>query len=99
MKHFIGGRKGIPESSSTRERLHAHIGRLERVLEEVTVLGLGHLHVLDGCIKVDVETTGGKDIIDILGSLPNIALDIHGETRSFRDSESEIDGNAAGKAA
>ena len=29
MKCLIGGRKGIPESLSARERLHAHTGWLE----------------------------------------------------------------------
>jgi len=31
MKCLIGGRKGVPELLSTRERLHAHTGRLERI--------------------------------------------------------------------
>ena len=69
------------------------------MVEEVTARGLGRLHALDGCIGVDVELAGGENVLDILGSLADVALDIHGETRRFWDSESEIEGDAAGNAA
>jgi hypothetical protein len=69
------------------------------VLEEVTARGFGSLHTLDSCIGVNIEGTGGKNVIDILGSLSDIALNIHGETRRFGYSESEIQGNAAGNTA
>ena len=67
--------------------------------EEVTARSLGRLHALDGCVGIDVEIAGGENVLDILGSLPDVALDIHGETRSFWDGESEIEGNATGDAA
>jgi hypothetical protein len=63
--------------------------------EEVTLCGFGSLYALDSCIGVDVKGAGGKNVLDILGSLSDITLDIHGETGCFGNSESEVQGAAA----
>ena len=61
------------------------------MLDEVATASLGCLYTLDSCVGVDVELASGNNVVDIVGSLPNIALDIHGETRSFRDRETEVE--------
>lgn len=67
--------------------------------DEVTLRCFGSLYALDSCIGVDIERAGGKNVLDILGSLSDITLDIHGETGRFGNSESEVQGHAAGKTA
>jgi len=61
------------------------------VVEEVAATSLGCPHTLDSCVGVDVKLARGENIVDILASLLNIALDIHGETRCFRDGETEVE--------
>ena len=59
--------------------------------DEVAASSLGCLYTLDSCVGVNVKPSSGNDVFDILRSLPNIAFDIHGETRCFRNGETEVE--------
>jgi hypothetical protein len=63
------------------------------VRREVAAASLGCLYTLNSCVGVDVKLASGNNGVDILGSLLYIALDIHGETRCFRDGETEVESN------
>lgn len=86
--------EGEPRICGTKEDLA--VLPLAKVCEEVTARGLGGLHALDSRFIIDVKLASCDNVLDILSGLPDIAVDIHGKTRSFRDSESEIQGNATG---
>jgi hypothetical protein len=86
-----------PGIRCTEENLE--VFRLAKVHEEVTLRGFGSFYALDSCIGVDIECAGGKNVLDILGSLSDITLNIHGETGRFGNSESKIQGDAAGNTA
>ena len=60
---------------------------------EVAAVDFGCLYTLDSCVGVDVKLASGNKVVDILGSLLYIALDIHSETRCFRDGETEVKGD------
>ena len=53
---------------------------------------------MNGTIFLSDISAGGEDILDILGSLGDIAFDIHGETGSLGDGETEVESNKAGNA-
>ena len=60
---------------------------------EIAAARLGYQYTLDSCIRVNVKLASGNEVVDILGSLLYIALNIHGETRCFRDGETEVKSN------
>jgi hypothetical protein len=72
---------------------------LGEVSSEIGPGSLGRLCTLDHGIRVDNKGTGSQDVLNILCGLLNIALDIHGETRSFWDGQTEVEGNTARNAA
>lgn len=61
------------------------------VIGKVLPRGLGGFDTLNLGVWVDVEGTGLEEVIDILGCLVDIALDIHSETRCFGDGETEVE--------
>ena len=61
------------------------------MLHEVAEASLGCLYTLDRCVWVNVKLASGNNVLDILGCLLYITLDIHSETRSFRDGEAKIE--------
>lgn len=63
---------------------------------EVGPGSLGRLSTLDDSIGVDYESSACQNVLDILRSLLDIALNIHSETGSFRDRKTEIQGDATG---
>jgi hypothetical protein len=69
------------------------------VSSEIGPGSLGCLRTLDNSIRVDNESTGSQDVLNIFGGLLNIALNIHSETGCFWDSKTEVEGNAARNAA
>jgi len=50
-------------------------------------------------IRVGFETSGGQDILNVFGSLQDIALDIHSETWGFWDGKTEVESDTTGNAA
>jgi hypothetical protein len=66
---------------------------------EVAASGFGSFYALDNGIGVDIETSRPDNVINVLSGLFDIAFDIHGETRGFRNGEPEVEGNNAGNAA
>lgn len=68
-------------------------------MHKVRATSFGRLDTLDSCVGVYVKLASGHNVVDILGSLLNIALDIHGKTRCFRDGETEVKCNDTGDAA
>ena len=48
---------------------------------------------MDSRIGVNVEASSCKNVVNILSGLPDIAFNIHGETRGFGNGEPEIEGN------
>ena len=58
---------------------------------EVGPGGARCLDLLDNSIGINVRLADGEDVFNILGSLLNITLDIHGETGSLWDSETEVE--------
>lgn len=69
---------------------------LAEVVPEVGPAGLGCADKLDSLIGVLVVGTSGQEVVDILGSLVNVALDIHGETGRLGDGETEVESDDGG---
>jgi len=67
---------------------------LTEVCDKVCPGCLGHNYTLDNLVRVMAERTRRQDVLNIYGSLLYIAIDIHGETRSFWDGETEVESNA-----
>jgi hypothetical protein len=83
--------KSEPGIGTTEEQLA--VLPFTEMRDEVTASGFGSFHALNNCIRVNVESAGGNDVLNVLGSLLDIALDIHGETRGFGNSKPEIQRN------
>ena len=66
---------------------------------EVRPGGFGSLDTLDTSIRVDIEGASGEEVIDILSGLVDVALDIHGETRSLGNGKTEVESDSTGDAA
>lgn len=54
---------------------------------------LGSLDALDNRIGVDLVSASGKEGVDVLRGLLDVALDIHGVTRGLGDGETEVEGD------
>jgi hypothetical protein len=61
--------------------------------------GLGSFRPLNNSIFIDFGISLDQDICDIHGGLLDIALDVHGETGRFGNSQPEIEGNTTWDAA
>ena len=64
------------------------------VREEVATGSLGSNDTLHDGIGVNDESSGSEEIVDVGSCLLDIALDIHGETGSFGDRQTEVEGEA-----
>lgn len=53
----------------------------------------GDISALNDGVRVDGESTGGEEGVNILRSLCDVSLDIHGETGSLGDGETEVEGD------
>jgi len=69
-----------------RKRKETNLGV---VSEEVTSGSLGSSDLLDDGVVVVNESTGGKEDLDVLGSLLDVSLNVHGESRGLGDGELE----------
>ena len=56
------------------------------------------LHALDDRVRVDVVAAGGQEVLDILRSLLDVALDVHCEAGRLGDGETEVEGDDGGNA-
>lgn len=54
------------------------------------------MDTLNGGIGVDVESAGGEEVVNVLGRLHDVTLNIHGETRGLGDGETEVEGDDGG---
>lgn len=88
--------KGKPRVRGTDEDLE--VLPLAKVGHEVAAGSLGRLDTLDGGIGVNVVGAAGQEVVNILGGLLDIALDIHGETRGLRNGETEVESDDTGHA-
>lgn len=66
---------------------------LTEVSFEVLPAGSGSLGTLNHCVWIDDKSALGEDVFDVIRSLGDIALDIHGKPRGLRDGETEIQGH------
>lgn len=83
--------KGKPRPGCTEEDFT--VLPLTKVSSEVGPGGLGELGPLVVLNGVDDVGSGGEVSVDILGSLLDVSLDIHGVSRSLRDGQSEVEGD------
>ena len=88
--------EGEPRVSSTDEELE--VLPLGVVGLEVSPRSFGGLGTLDLSIGVNVVGTGGQEVVDILGGLLHVALDVHGESRGLGDGETGVEGDDGGNA-
>ncbi len=72
---------------------------MANIIPEVGPAGLGSVDALDVLICFNIRFGAFQDSLDIVGSLIDVALDIHGKPRGFWDSETEIESDASGNAA
>lgn len=96
-KTIKGDIQSKPRPGSTNEDLE--VLPLGEVGNEVAAGGLGRLDTLNDGIGVNVVGTGGQEVVDILGCLLHVTLDIHGETGSLRDRKTEVEGDDSGNTA
>ena len=86
-----------PRVRGTNEELE--VLPLREVRHEVATGRLGGLDTLNDRIGVNVVGAGSEEVLDVLGRLLDVALDIHGEARGLGDGETEVEGDRAGNAA
>ena len=96
---------GDYETHVDREPRVAHPDERHKVLplaeeaHEVPPRSLGSAHAIDHRVRVDVIRARGEEVLDVLGRLLDVALDVHRETGRLGDGKTEVEGNAAGNAA
>lgn len=66
--------------------------------DEVLAACLRCLDTLNNCVWVDVVRTRRKNVIDILRGLCDVTLDVHRETGSLGDGETEVESDDTGNA-
>ena len=72
---------------------------LAEVVGKVLARRFGSIDALDDRIGVDVEGTGGEEVVDVVARLLHVALDVHREARGLWDGETVVEGDNAGEAA
>ena len=92
-----GDVQGKPRVGSSDEQLEVLPPR--EVREEVTAGRFGRLHALDDRVRVDVVAACGQEVLDILRSLLDVALDVHREAGRLGDGETEVECDGAGDTA
>ncbi len=86
--------KGKPRVGTSEEDLE--VGPLAVVPAEIRPRSLGSIDLINLGISIDDIGTGLEDSIDVGGGLRNVPFDIHSETGSFRDCETEPESDDTG---
>jgi hypothetical protein len=86
--------EAYPRPCTTEENLA--VLPLTEVAAEIFPGSLGSSNVLDRGLGIGDVSTGREEGVDVGSSLLDVAFDIHGESRSFGESETEVESDGTG---
>jgi len=83
-----------PRVCSTKQ--HFAVLPLGKICHKVSTACFRCLDALDDGIGIDNKFPGAQHIVNILRGLPDVAFDIHGKARCFRNCQAEVQCDYAG---